>query len=153
VDKRVSSFVGFVPAEEPRLVILVIMDEPEEKTYGGLVAAPVFSRIADQALRYLKIAPTEPGLRNPLPVHVDKKGALPPKAVAGFRFQEPGNEQGAPRMPDCVGMSSRQVLQTMGRTGVNIKLKGHGRVVEQSPSAGRPIEFGSEVWVRLAPPA
>jgi cell division protein FtsI (penicillin-binding protein 3) len=66
VDKRISSFVGFVPVEDPRLVVLVIMDEPSGKTYGGLVAAPVFSRIADQALRYLRVAPTEPGTRNPL---------------------------------------------------------------------------------------
>ena len=49
-DKRVSSFVGLVPLENPRLVILVIVDEPESKTYGGLVAAPIFARIAAQSL-------------------------------------------------------------------------------------------------------
>ena len=153
VDKRISSFVGFVPAEDPRLVVLVIMDEPSGKTYGGLVAAPVFSKIADQALRYLRVAPTEPGTRNPLPLYVEKKTASSPKAVVTFQRQEPEQHEGAPRMPDCVGMSSRQVLQTMGRTGLNIKLKGNGRVVEQSPPPGRPIKFGAEVWVRLAPPA
>jgi cell division protein FtsI (penicillin-binding protein 3) len=56
-------------------------------------------------------------------------------------------------MPDCLGMSSRQVLQTMERLGLNIRLKGSGRVVEQFPSASRPIRYGSEIWVRLAPPA
>jgi len=153
VDKRVSSFVGFVPAEEPRLVILVVIDEPEEKTYGGLVAAPVFSRIAEQGLRYLKIAPTEPGRRNPLPLQAEKNPPSSPRVVVPFRTQEREDAEGAPRMPDCVGMSSRQVLQTMGRTGLNIKLKGNGRVVEQSPTPGKPIKFGTEVWVRLAPPA
>jgi cell division protein FtsI (penicillin-binding protein 3) len=50
-------------------------------------------------------------------------------------------------------MSSRQVLKTMERLGLNIRLKGTGRVVEQFPAASRPIGYGNEVWVRLAPPA
>ena len=44
--KRVGSFVGFVPANDPRLVALVLIDEPEVNVYGGVVAAPVFRNIA-----------------------------------------------------------------------------------------------------------
>jgi cell division protein FtsI (penicillin-binding protein 3) len=54
-DKYLTSFVGFVPAEEPILTILVIIDEPKRVFWGGKAAAPVFSRIAEQALRYLMI--------------------------------------------------------------------------------------------------
>ena len=55
-DKRVASFVGFAPADNPRLVVMVVIDEPQTHVYGGLVAAPVFSRLTGQALRYLGVA-------------------------------------------------------------------------------------------------
>lgn len=53
----IASFVGFTPAENPRLAIVVIIDEPQGKYYGGTVAAPVFRRIARETLNYLNIAP------------------------------------------------------------------------------------------------
>jgi cell division protein FtsI (penicillin-binding protein 3) len=56
--KWVSSFVGVVPAEDPRLAIMIIMDEPQGSHLGGAVAAPVFKEIAEQALRYLHVPPT-----------------------------------------------------------------------------------------------
>lgn len=55
--RRTASFVGFVPAGQPALTILVVIDEPQTSRYGGLVAAPVFRNIALQALDYLKISP------------------------------------------------------------------------------------------------
>lgn len=51
----VSSFIGFVPAEAPRLVILVMIDEPRVKYWGGEVAAPAFRDIAARTLRYLNV--------------------------------------------------------------------------------------------------
>jgi len=57
-SKWVSSFVGVVPAEDPRLAIMIIMDEPQGGHLGGAVAAPVFKEIAEQALRYLHVPPT-----------------------------------------------------------------------------------------------
>lgn len=55
--KYVSSFVGFVPASAPRLVILVSVDEPHGQIYGGTVAAPAFARIARYDLQYLGVPP------------------------------------------------------------------------------------------------
>ncbi len=57
------------------------------------------------------------------------------------------------QMPDFSGMSYRQVMQVMEKSGLNIRLKGSGRVVTQSPRPGQPIRFGNEVWVKLAPPS
>ena len=57
----VSSFVGFVPAASPRLVILVMVDTPEGDIYGGTVAAPVFRAVAEQSLAYLQVAPDDGG--------------------------------------------------------------------------------------------
>ncbi len=52
-----SSFIGIVPAEDPKLVILVAIDEPQGVIYGGLVAAPVFRKIAWASLRELGVPP------------------------------------------------------------------------------------------------
>jgi cell division protein FtsI (penicillin-binding protein 3) len=56
--KFLSSFVGIVPADNPRLVIAVMIDEPQGIHYGGVVAAPAFKAIAEVALRYLGVVPT-----------------------------------------------------------------------------------------------
>jgi cell division protein FtsI (penicillin-binding protein 3) len=56
-------------------------------------------------------------------------------------------------MPDFSGMSYRQVLQVMEKNGINLKLNGTGRVIEQFPQAGRTIQYGTEVWVRFATPS
>ena len=53
----VASFVGFVPAKNPRLVVLVTVDEPKGAIWGGVVAAPAFAEIAKFALQYLEIPP------------------------------------------------------------------------------------------------
>lgn len=55
----VSSFVGFVPAEEPKVTILVLIDEPQGPGWGGLVAAPVFRQVAEQVLRHFQISPRQ----------------------------------------------------------------------------------------------
>jgi len=55
--KYTGSFVGFAPAEDPRIAILVIIDEPQSSHYGGVVAAPVFGDIARRGLAYLGMPP------------------------------------------------------------------------------------------------
>ncbi|HZK12555.1 MAG TPA: penicillin-binding transpeptidase domain-containing protein [Atribacterota bacterium] len=55
IDKYSSWFVGYVPAENPELAILVLLDEPVGSYYGGTVAAPVFQEIASKALPYLSV--------------------------------------------------------------------------------------------------
>jgi cell division protein FtsI (penicillin-binding protein 3) len=59
-SKYLASFVGIVPADKPRLVIAVMIDEPQGTHYGGLVAAPAFKAIGEAALRYLGVAPSQP---------------------------------------------------------------------------------------------
>jgi len=56
----VGSFVGFVPADHPKLAIVAVIDEPHAEAWGGVVAAPVFRRIAEQALPYLGVPAGEP---------------------------------------------------------------------------------------------
>jgi cell division protein FtsI/penicillin-binding protein 2 len=58
--RYVASFVGFVPATKPRLVVLVNVDEPQGSIWGGVVAAPAFQQIARFALQYLEVPPDAP---------------------------------------------------------------------------------------------
>lgn len=53
----IASFVGFAPAENPAITVLVAIDEPQKGHYGGVAAAPVFRRIVRETLRYLKVPP------------------------------------------------------------------------------------------------
>jgi hypothetical protein len=59
-DKWLASFIGIVPADKPRLVIAVIIDEPQPEHLGGKVAAPVWKEIAEASLKYLSVPPSEP---------------------------------------------------------------------------------------------
>jgi len=70
--KYVSSFIGFVPADHPEAVILVIVDEPQKRYYGGTVAAPAFKRIALETLGYFNISPQT--IPNRLTVSLEKEG-------------------------------------------------------------------------------
>ncbi len=54
-DKYISSFVGFVPADDPRLALIVVIYEPEGKSYGGVVAAPVFKNIIEHTFAYMNV--------------------------------------------------------------------------------------------------
>jgi cell division protein FtsI (penicillin-binding protein 3) len=56
-EKYVASFVGFAPAENPKIAVLVVVDEPEKQHYGSIVAAPAFKAIAQKTLDYMHIAP------------------------------------------------------------------------------------------------
>jgi len=56
-DEYIASFIGFAPAENPAITVLVVIDEPRKGHYGGVAAAPVFRRIVRETLRYLKVPP------------------------------------------------------------------------------------------------
>jgi cell division protein FtsI (penicillin-binding protein 3) len=78
--RYVTSFVGFMPAEDPRFTLLIMLDDPtarEGEVFGGTVAAPVFARMAEKVARYLDLRPTE---EIPAP-----HGSLDQKKVASSR--------------------------------------------------------------------
>lgn len=150
--KRIGSFIGFVPIKNPRLTILVLVDEPQKSPYGGIVAAPAFGAIARQTLSYLRVTPEKAGQHLPAravpaaPADEDDEDDV---AAEGEIVSNDTGEQ----MPDTHGMSIRQVLQIMEKRRLNIRLIGSGRAVEQQPAAGRRITPNDQVWVRFAPSA
>jgi cell division protein FtsI/penicillin-binding protein 2 len=53
----IASFIGFAPAEDPQVIVLVKIDKPQTETLGGMVAAPVFAEMAPKILAYLGVGP------------------------------------------------------------------------------------------------
>ena len=142
-DKRVSSFVGFVPADNPALVLSVTVDEPKGKTYGGLIAAPVFARIAGQTLSHMNILPKGE-------VIAMTKEQLAAEPLPDLAALMPAVESSdGIRMPDFSGLSYRQVLQLMQEKKLNLKLSGSGHVVRQSPAPGKVIRYGKQAWIKF----
>ncbi|MGE5219683.1 MAG: penicillin-binding protein [Chloroflexota bacterium] len=129
--KRVASFVGFVPADNPRLVALVLLDEPEVNVYGGTVAAPVFRNIAQGALRHLAVAP-----QNPAPIPAAPSLVAPPIRQLVRRPGTAPSDGAADAAPDFVGLSLREALEKAQTLKVKVRLQGSGYVVKQLPAPG-----------------
>jgi cell division protein FtsI (penicillin-binding protein 3) len=129
--KRVASFVGFAPAEEPRLVVMVVVDEPEASAYGGVVAAPAFGNITRGALRYLAVAPRQPDL---MPVGAGP-GKIPLRRPV-TKETTPDFAMSANRAPDFLGLSLRDAVEKARAAKINVIMRGHGYVIKQQPLPG-----------------
>ncbi len=144
-SKRIGSFVGFVPADAPRIVVLVLIDEPTTSTYGGVVAAPVFSAIASGALRRLGV---ERSHKTP-PVQTVAARAVrrpDPPAVASVPAREVGDGT-----PNFIGLSLREALTRAHETGWDVQVVGSGYVREQTPPPGSPLAADRRLALRLVP--
>jgi cell division protein FtsI (penicillin-binding protein 3) len=158
-DKTVASFIGFVPAEKPRAVIAVVVDEPRGKTYGGDVAAPVFSRIGAEVMCLLREPPRRPdGARAPILTADLSAGAA--TASVGARLAGAGvvpaanrtePEIGEDAVPDLTGRSSRDAVRLLATRGIAARLRGAGFVVSQEPRPGSPARRGATCALVLSP--
>ena len=142
--KRVASFIGFVPADDPRLVLLVIVDEPEGNVYGGVVAAPAFRSVAIGALRYLGIVPDKP---EPLPLPPAKEGTL--VRVERKSENEMARRDGVSEVPDFVGLSLREAVEKARALKLKVEMRGNGYVVKQSPAPGAVWGKGETLTLNL----
>jgi len=151
--KRTASFVGFVPADKPRLTILVVVDEPKTSSYGGVVAAPAFREIAHQSLCYLKVPPTQPLKAKAKTTESEESSDTRQDQAPAVAEGVIDEVAGGGMMPNFRGMSIRQVMQYMEKNTLNVKIMGSGRAVEQNPQPGQQIAPKNQVWVRFAPSA
>ncbi|WP_426754089.1 penicillin-binding protein [Myxococcus sp. Y35] len=157
-DKRIASFVGVVPAESPRAVILVVVDEPKTDVYGGLVAAPAFKEIATAAMAHLAVPPSRTvapevavAAVSPAPAAA-KPGAKATgaarTALADAVTETP--EPGTVRVPDLQGEVGREAVVKLLAAALEPQVLGSGRVVSQTPAAGSLVEKGARVTLELA---
>jgi membrane peptidoglycan carboxypeptidase len=134
---RIASFVGFAPAHDPALAILVVVDTPtRESTYGGVVAAPVFQRIAEYALGKVGVYPQDDPVREwPLPTAEPELllAAYSPLAAVPREFVTE-----VIGTPNFVGMAMRPALVRAQQRGWRVRVEGSGYVVSQDPAPGAP---------------
>jgi cell division protein FtsI (penicillin-binding protein 3) len=147
-DKFVASFAGYVPADRPRLVIVVVVDEPKGSQYGGTVAAPVFHEIAESALRYLGVAPSLPARRVRLPQ---------PMLATFSQRNSPGIDTTKPTpdptagTPDLRGLDARAAIFAAMSRGLSVRTIGSGVVDSQSPAPGALVPENRQMIVNLSP--
>ncbi len=148
-DKFTSSFVGFIPAEKPRLVIAVVLDEPTIGHYGGDLAGPVFRRVAAESMRYLGHTPPEQAqIKLASFAKIDS-----PKTASAIlpilSMKEP--EAGAVRVPELSGLPMRDALRTLSKLGLTPTFIGSGRLVRQSLQPGTVVPKGTALALMFEP--
>jgi len=148
-DRYMSGFMGFAPVEEPRIVVLVVLDEPRGSNYGGVVAAPVFRAIVEKVLPYLNVFPKGTlVVKNEMETPVRGEGTTP-------LIEEVRVGRGSQRvvMPDLTGLSMRNALSRIEGRGLIIKVSGNGKVVDQNPKAGAVVEKGEICYLKFESPS
>jgi cell division protein FtsI (penicillin-binding protein 3) len=166
-SKVVANFVGIVPADKPRLVIAVMIDEPQPAHYGGLVSGPAFKEIAEEALRYLGVPPSLPIAKKDGDKDKSGRKSTEPESDATALMEGPGTdrplesdeeapaEAGDPSseqvtLPSFAGMSIGEAIRAARRLGVELSVEGSGIAVSQEPGAG-PRPRGSVCRVSFRP--
>src|SRR5262245_4181697 len=144
----VLSFAGFAPAEDPRFVILVMLDEPKNEKWGSEAAAPIFSAIGREVLRYLDVPPQD---TPPLQI-VTGPGPEPvaPRVQLVSNSDTEGDHVSAV-MPDLRGRPLRQALSMLAPLGVRVEVSGRGSVVKQTPLPGSTLAPGVTARLVLTP--
>jgi len=142
------SFVGFVPSRKPVFAIVVVVDSPHRVSpYGGVVAAPIFQRIASAALRQQGVPQTIGGS----PLVVERRNDVDAQQTSG-PVSSPVvtmGSAGSSVFPDLTGMSARDALRVMAKMGLAVRLLGAGVVSEQTPAAGTPIDAAVTAVLKL----
>jgi cell division protein FtsI (penicillin-binding protein 3) len=149
----VLSFVGFAPADDPRLAMIVLLDEPKNEKWGSEAAAPIFAAIGGQALRHMNVPPRGtapvPIIRADTAGGAQTAGAAVPVVLASL---EDGSGT-AGIMPALRGRSLRSAMAALAPLEVAVEIQGRGVVVAQSPAPGTPIAAGMTCQLTLTGPA
>ena len=158
-DRRFSSFVGFAPADAPRVVIGIFVDEPKgDVRFGGEVAAPAFREVAEYAMKTLGVPPARTAVAAAAPAATQEPPAGPdeddedePPPVEATGRRTAVASAGNVTVPSLAGLPARAAIRRLEDADLAAELAGSGRVVSQSPPAGRAVGRGTRVRMTLAP--
>ena len=143
-DRYVSAFIGFVPAEKPRFVLAVLIDDPRKRHYGGQVSAPAFRQISERSLRVLEVTPQGTS------IEIASPGTQISWAKRELsQIQVIDADRGI--MPDLSGLTMRQILQLFATTGTEVKIEGSGFAVTQYPEPGSEFFLSKSIRVKMEP--
>ena len=169
-SKYVASFIGFAPQPQPKITVLVQLDEPRNGYYGGDVSAPIFQKISQETLMYLKvppdpsIQPAPPPKRQPVAANDAMDfipDATPLAPIMEMAKNHPDEELRAGVVtthvrdetvviPDFRGMSKRRVSELCMDMGIQPQFAGSGIAVTQNPLPGIRIARGEVCSVTFA---
>ncbi|HWR43280.1 stage V sporulation protein D [Sporomusa sp.] len=129
-DKYVASFVGFAPADNPQVAMLVIIDEPVGLYYGGQIAAPVFGAVMKDVLQYLKVSP---------------------QPISGTA--KPGGPDTHVLVPSVINLNVPEAIKELEKAGLIPRIEESGdRVADQIPKPGSRMPTGSGVLLYTMTP-
>lgn len=162
-DRFTASFIGFVPADDPRVAVAVVLDEPMVTHAGGSVAAPVFRRVTEMSLRYLGVTPRgvapaplatvgreqDPARATYSLLRGTNESAQPPLRAASSTV--PKATAGAKPVADVSGMPAADAFRTLLEQGFVPQMTGSGRVIRQHPVPGTVVETGAPIHLVLEP--
>ncbi|MFS8212760.1 penicillin-binding transpeptidase domain-containing protein [Paenibacillus polymyxa] len=127
-SKDVVSFIGFAPVNDPKIAVLVVMDEPNKSVGGGTAAAPVFKKIVSQSLQYMGVPKTG--------TKTNKSGAAVVKTV------------NLPTVPTLTGQVKKDAQNALLKQGIAYETVGKGsKIVRQYPEAGVKMKPGQRIYL------
>ncbi|SFS85102.1 stage V sporulation protein D [Paenibacillus sp. BC26] len=127
-NEHIVSFIGFAPADDPKIVVYVAVDNPQGIQFGGVVAAPIVHNILEDALPYMGVAPRKDQLSKEY-----KYGETPIVEV-----------------PNLIGKTVSDIYEDLNMN-FNLTSAGSGdTVIRQSPAAGTRVDRGSTIRIYLA---
>ncbi len=148
--KVVCSFIGAVPSNDPAMVMMVVIDEPKGRYYGGTAAAPVFRNIAVRALPLLGIM-VEGGEVSSEAFEFSEK--ITKDMTSGLLKEKEEGKEVTPlsfvEVPDFRDIDATRAVQTGNRSGLNLVVSGSpaGVVTGQYPEKGEIVPFGTVIVI------
>ncbi|MBO9596831.1 MAG: PASTA domain-containing protein, partial [Cohnella sp.] len=132
-DRFVVSFIGYAPVEAPKIVLYVIMDEPQaESAFGGTLIGPIFKEIMGQSLEHLGVKPNLPKSEQP--------SIAAAQATAGAEITA--------KVPDVVGMTVSQAQAALKQKNFPVGVLGKGaKVLQQLPKAGSVMPDSQRIYL------
>ncbi len=160
-----SSFIGFFPADNPKIVCLILINSPKVGEYGGLVAAPVFRDVAKRMIETdLSLVPNKKNIERKQNL-IDRLVAdiktapkikttsfadVADKHVSNISTRKFFNGNNS-SMPNLINQSVRDAIAQLNELGLKCKISGTGKVVWQSLEPGSSIIPGSECIIKCEP--
>jgi stage V sporulation protein D (sporulation-specific penicillin-binding protein) len=127
-DEHIVSFVAFAPADNPKVVIYIAVDNPQGLQFGGLIAAPIVKNIMGDALHYMKVEPSKDQL------------------TKDYRY----GEASIVEVPDLVGRTVSDIYEDLDADFLLAKSGQGDTVISQAPKPGTRVDQGSTIRIFLA---
>ncbi|MBW4839307.1 MAG: PASTA domain-containing protein [Paenibacillaceae bacterium] len=126
--KQVVSFIGYAPVNDPKIAVIVLIDEPKDSELGGgTAAAPVFKKIVNQTLQYM---------------------GVPKKIEGGAANTHSKSTTTGPKVPDVGGLAVQQAKDKLSASGISYATYGKGtEIISQFPKAGSTLKVGQFVYL------